>query len=148
MNLPIETTRSIIKEGIVNLTGKELGENKIKLLNLGPKFIHTQNRNRSYMAIIQNKKNCALNLEREGKFSISESLRQNISRIITKYLKKKHKDNLSFAERKALTEMKHNKNITGSVVIKEKDAIQKIKEQTGKSKIIDHDPTPTLLKKF
>ena len=29
-----------------------------------------------------------------------------------------------------------------------KDAIQKIEEQIGKSKIIDHDPTPTLLNKF
>ena len=52
--------------------------------------------------------------------------------------------------------MKHDKNIsiyafdkgTGFVVIKEKDAIQKIEEQIGKSKIIDHDPTPTLLNKF
>ena len=99
---------------------------------------------------------CALDLEREREFSIAESLRQNISRIITKDLKKKHKNNLSFAERKTLTEMKHDKNIniypfdkgTGFVVIKEEDGIQKIKEQIGKSKIIDHDPTPTLLKKF
>ena len=52
--------------------------------------------------------------------------------------------------------MKHDKNIsiypfdkgTGFVVIKEEDAIQKIEEQIGKSKIIDHDLTPTLLKKF
>ena len=34
MNLLIETTRSIIKEGIVNVTGEELDENKIELLNL------------------------------------------------------------------------------------------------------------------
>ena len=38
MNLPNETSRSIVKEGIVNLTGEELDENKIKLLNLGSKF--------------------------------------------------------------------------------------------------------------
>ena len=71
-------------------------------------------------------------------------------------MKKKHKNNLSFAERKTLTEMTQDKNIsiypfdkgTGLVVIKEEDAIQKIEEQIGKSKIIDHDPTPTLLKKF
>ena len=71
-------------------------------------------------------------------------------------MKKKHKNNLSFAERKALTGMKHDKNVsiypfdkgTGFVVIKEEDAIQKIEEQIGKSKIIGHDPTPTLLKKF
>ena len=52
--------------------------------------------------------------------------------------------------------MEHDKNIsvypfdkgTGFVVIKEEDAIQKIEEQIGKSKAIDHDLTPTLLNKF
>ena len=52
--------------------------------------------------------------------------------------------------------MKHDKNKsiypfdkgTGFVVIKEEDAIQKMEEQIGKSKVIDHDPTITLLKKF
>ena len=156
MNLPNETSRSIVKEGIVNLTGEELDENKIKLLNLGPKFVPTKDRTRPYMDITQTAEICALDLEREGKFSIAESLRQNISRIITKDLKKKHKNNLSFAERKALTEMQLDKNIsiypfdkgTGFVVIKEKDAIQKIEEQIGKSEIIYYDPTPTLLNKF
>ena len=46
MKLPIETTRSIIKEVIANLTGEELDENKIKLLNLGPKFVPMENRKR------------------------------------------------------------------------------------------------------
>ena len=55
------------------------------------------------MDIIQTTGICALDLEREGKFSIAESLRQNINRIITKYLKKKHKINLRFAERKRLS---------------------------------------------
>ena len=107
-------------------------------MNLGPKFVPTENRKRPYMDIIQTTEICALDLEREGKFSIAESLRQNI--IKTKDLKKKHKNNLNFAERKALTEMQHEKNIsiypfgkgTGFVVIKEKDAIQKIEEQIGK----------------
>ena len=52
--------------------------------------------------------------------------------------------------------MKHDKNIsiypfdkgTGFAVIKEEDATQKIEEQIGKSKVIDHDPTSTLLNKF
>ena len=97
MNLPIETTRSIIKEGVVNVTGEELDENKIELLNLNHKFAPTENRKTPCMDIIQTTEVCALDLEREKK---SESLRQNISRIITKDLKKKHKSNLSFAERK------------------------------------------------
>ena len=85
-----------MKEDIVNLTGEELYENKIKLLNLDPKFVPTENRKRPYMDIIQTTEICALDLEREGKFSIAESLRQNINRIITKDLKKKHKNNLNF----------------------------------------------------
>ena len=40
----METTGSITKEGIVNLSGEELDENKIKLLNLGPEFVPTENR--------------------------------------------------------------------------------------------------------
>ena len=112
MNLPIETTRSIIKEGIVNLTEEELDENKIKLLNLGPKFVPMENRKRPHMDIIQTTEICTLDLEWEGKFSIAESLRQNIGRIVTKDLKKEHKNSLSFAERKALTKIKHDKNIS------------------------------------
>ena len=112
MNLSIKTTQSIVKEGIVSLTEEELDENKIKLSNLGPKFVPTENRKRPYMNIIQTTEICALDLEREGKFCVSESLRQNISRVITKDLKKEHKNNLSFAERKTLTKMKHDKNIS------------------------------------
>ena len=129
MNLSIKTTQSIVKEGIVSLTEEELDENKIKLSNLGPKFVPTENRKRPYMNIIQTTEICALDLEREGKFCVSESLRQNISRVITKDLKKEHKNNLSFAERKTLTKMKHDKNISiypfdkgsGFLVIKEED---------------------------
>ena len=52
--------------------------------------------------------------------------------------------------------MKNGKNIsihafdkeTVFVVINKKDTIHKIEEQIGKSKIIDHDPTPNLLKKI
>ena len=127
-----------------------------KLLNLGPKFIPTGNRKITCIDIFQTTEVYALDLEHERKFSVAKSLRQNIGRIITKDLKKKNKNNLSFGERKALTEMEHDKNIsvypfdkgTGFVVIKEEDAIQKIEEQIGKSKAIDHDLTPTLLNKF
>ena len=139
----------------MNLDGEELDENKIKLLSLGPKFVPTKNRKRPYMEIIQTTEICTFDLEWEGKFPVVESLRQNISRIIPKDLKKKHENNLTFAERKVLTEMKHDKNKsiyrfdkrTGLVVMREEDTIHKIKE-LGKSKAIDHDPTPTLLKKF
>ena len=53
MNLPNETSRSIVKEVIVSLTGEELDENKIKLFNLYSKFVPTENRKRPYMDIIE-----------------------------------------------------------------------------------------------
>ena len=77
----------------MNLSGEELDENKIKLLNLSPKFVPTENRKRPYIDIIQTTKICALDLERDVIFSVAESLRENISRIMTKDLKKKHKNN-------------------------------------------------------
>ena len=55
----------------MNLTREELDVNTIKVLNLGPKFVPTQNRKRPYMDIIQTAKTCALDLEHEGKFSIA-----------------------------------------------------------------------------
>ena len=101
-------------------------------MNIGPKFVPTENRKRPYIHIIQTTE--IFELEREQKLSLAESLRKNISRIITKNLNKKHKNNLSFPERTALTVMKHDKKISiypfdkgaGFVVIKEGDAIQKI----------------------
>ena len=112
INLPIETTRAIVKEDIVNLNREELDENKIKRFNLGPKFVTTENKKRPFIDIIQTTEICALDLKREGKFNIAESLRPNLSRIITKDLKKKHRSNLSLADRKTLAEMKHGKNIS------------------------------------
>ena len=100
LHIPIETTPSIIKEGISNHSREELNENKVKLLNLGSKFLPTENRKRPYMDIIQTKQICALDIEREVKLSVGESSLQNTSRIITKDLKKKHKNNLRFAKKK------------------------------------------------
>lgn len=31
--------KKVIKEGIINLTGKELNKNEMRVLNLGPKFV-------------------------------------------------------------------------------------------------------------
>ena len=44
---------TIIKDGVINLAGKELDKNKIRFLNLGTKFIQTYNRQPPYLGIIQ-----------------------------------------------------------------------------------------------
>ena len=46
---------------------------KKKLLNIGPKFAHTENRKREYVDIIRTTEICSLDLEREGKFSVADS---------------------------------------------------------------------------
>ena len=45
--------KKIIKERVINLTEKELDENKMQLLNLGPKFVLTYNKQPPCMDIIQ-----------------------------------------------------------------------------------------------
>lgn len=65
---------------------EELDKNKIKLFNVGSKFVPTGNRKRSYYST---KHICALHIEQEEKLCVAELLRQNISRILTKDLRKK-----------------------------------------------------------
>ena len=62
---PVKKT---MKEGVINLTEKELDENKIQLLNLGPKFVPTYNKQPPYMDIIQTTEICVLELENDGYF--------------------------------------------------------------------------------
>lgn len=60
----------------------------MKVLNLGPKFILTKNIERLYMDVVQTTKICAADLEKQGKFSLAESLCQNIRKIILKGINK------------------------------------------------------------
>ena len=50
------------------IRGKELEENKIQVLILGPKFVTTYNRKRPYIGIIQTTEICVLVLENDGHF--------------------------------------------------------------------------------
>ena len=72
-----------------------------------------------------------------------------VSHIHNRNLNIKLWDNLSKSERKALVQMKNNKDTTiypfdkgsGFVVLAEKNSVQKIEEQPGKVKIAKNDPT-------
>ena len=149
-------TKKIIKEGVINLTGKELDGNKMQLLNLGPKFVPTYNKQRPYMDIIQTTEICALELENDGYFEKAERLRQGVSKILSKDVNKKHRNNLTIGQINAIREIKNSTNLkvypfdkgSGFVIMEEEDAIKRIEEQIGKSIIIDYDPTTTLLNKF
>ena len=148
-------TKKTIKEGVINLTGKELNKNKIRLLNLGTEFVQTYNRQQPYMYIIQTTEICALELENDGYFEKAERLRQLVSKILSKDVNKKHRNNLTVGQRKAIREIKNDTDKVypfdkGSVFVtmKEEDAIKRTEEQIGKSVIIDYDPTAALLNKF
>ena len=99
-------TKKTIKEGVTNLTGKELDENKIQLLNLGPKFVLTYNKQRPCMDIIKTTEIFALELENGGYFEEAEILRQGVSKILLKDVNKKHRNNLTTGQINAFREIK------------------------------------------
>ena len=128
----------------------------MRLLNLGPKFVPTYNRQLSYMDIIQTTEIFALELENDEYFEKTKRLRQGVSKILSKYTNKKHRNNLTIGQRNAIREIKNDANLkvypfdkgSGFVIMKEEDAIKRIEKQMGKSIITDFDPTTTLLNKF
>ena len=85
------------------------------------------------MDIISATEACALDLENSSKGSDSEFLHQKVSHILNKNLYIKLRDNLSKPQRKALVQMKNNKDTTiypfdkgsGFVILPEKNAMQK-----------------------
>ena len=116
----------------------------------------TYNRQPLYMDIIQATEIWALELENDGYFEKAERLRQGVSKILSKDVNKKHRNNLTIGQRNAIREIKNDTNLkvypfdkgSGFVIMKEKHAIKRIEEQIGMSVIIDYDPTTTLLNKF
>ena len=108
------------------------------------------------MDIIQTTEICALELENDGYFEKAERLRQGVSKILSKDVNKKHRNNLTIGQINAIREIKNSTNLkvypfdkgSGFVIMEEEDAIKRIEEQIGKSIIIDYDPTTTLLNKF
>ena len=73
--------KKVIKEGDINLTGKELDENKIRVLNLVPKFVSTNMRQRPYMDMIQITKICAIGLNNDRHFEKAE----NCGKVLATY---------------------------------------------------------------
>ena len=149
-------TKKAIKEGVIDLTGKELDENEMLLLNLGPKFVPTYIKQPPYIDMIQTIEICALELANGGYFEKAERLRQGVGKMLSKDVNKKHRKNLTIGQRHAIREMKNSANLkvypfdkgSGFVIMEEEDAIKRIEEQIGKSIITDYDLTTTLLNKF
>ena len=83
----------------------------MSLLNLGPNFVPATKRI-PFVDIISATEICALDLENSSKETDAEFLRQKVSHILNIDLCIKPWDNLSKPQRKALVQMKNNKDTT------------------------------------
>ena len=137
-----------VKPGVINLCDDEIKDTQRDVLNLGPKFVPRQ-KEIPFMDIVAKTESAALKLEYSKKTEEAQDLRKNVLRAIK--LNKTCRDNLTKDQRAAMTEIKKDENISiysfdkgsGFVRIKTEDALAKIREQVGETKILDHDPTPT-----
>ena len=151
--------RSIIKPAVLNLTNKEIPQSQLDLLNLGPKFIPALKK-APILDIITATENAALQLERtnstDGVSVESESLRHSVSNILLKQVNQKLRSNLTREQTSALHELKSDSNIkvvpfdkgVGFAVLTKEDMHQKMSEHLGEAKVVEKDPTNTLVTKF
>ena len=108
------------------------------------------------MDIISSIESCAIELQKDNKKTDAELLRQNVSLSLTKSINKKLDDNLTRPQRIALKELKTNPSIAvypfdkgqGFAILSKDEALKKLEEQLSKARVVDHDPTETLTRKF
>ena len=63
------------------------------------------------MDIIQKAEICALELENDGYFEKAERLRQGVSKILSKDVNKKHRNNLTIGQINEIREIKNSANL-------------------------------------
>ena len=80
----------------------------MQLLNFGPKFVPTYNKQPPYMDIIQTTEFCALDLENDRYFEKAERLQQGLSKILSKDVNKKHRNNWTIGKAIAIREIKND----------------------------------------
>ena len=104
-----QKTTSHIKQAVINLTDTELTDEHISLLNLEPNFVSATKRI-PFMDIMLATETCAIDLENSSKETDAKFLRQKVSHILNRNLNIKLPNNLSKPQRKALMQMKSNKD--------------------------------------
>ena len=105
----LNNKRTIMKPAVLNLTGKTVDKNVTSLLNLGSNFVPTP-KSIPYMKIITAIESQALKLESSKKDASAENLPQIVSKILSMTIGKKQ-DNLRKAQRKALKQLKNDKQV-------------------------------------
>ena len=87
-----------------NLTSEEVPKHYESLLNLGSKFVPT-NQNLPFVDVITLTESCALDMDYNHKENEAETLGQNVSNILQKNLNLKIRSNLKKDEKMALKEL-------------------------------------------
>ena len=89
----------------MNLTGNPMSADQMELLNLGPKFVSVLQKV-PFMDIITSTETAAVELDKNNKIFESETLRQQVSSTLLKFINKMIPSNLTSKQRKALKELK------------------------------------------
>ena len=126
----------------------------LELLNPGSKF-YPSNWKLPFMDIVNTAELRALSLEKETRLKTQNYCEQKLVALLPK-ANFKIRSNLTFKQRIALKELSQSteKNVysydkgNGFVVLKNKDAMQKIEEQIGESVVSNTDPTSALKSKI
>ena len=137
-----------VKNPVLNLIGDDMPEHHQELLSLGPKFVPSA-KYIPHMDIVATTESSSLKLEYSNKLCEAQTLRKDVLRILK--MAKPIKDNLTENQRRAMSEIKKEDSISiypydkgsGLVRMHTDEAIRKIQEQIGNTRILDEDPTPT-----
>ena len=137
-----------VKNPVLNLIGDDMPEHHQQLLGLGPKFVPSA-KCIPHMDIVAATESSSLKLEYNNKLCEAQTLRKDVLRILK--MAKPIKDNLTENQRRAIKEIKKEDKISiypydkgsGLVRMHTDEAISKIQEQLGNTRILDEDPTPT-----
>ena len=95
----------LLKTAVLNLTEQEVNPSTINLLNLGPKYVPTPT-TIPFMDIVTSTECAALQLDRDSNQRAAESMRQDVSKIMSKFLNTKPRSNLTIDQRQALKNLK------------------------------------------
>ena len=102
-----ERVEKVVKTAVLNLTQREIPANQMKLLNLGPKFVPSIKR-APIMEIVTSTEIAALKLEKDANNVDAEGLRQDVSKLLGKYINKKLPSNLDSMDIDALEKLKED----------------------------------------
>ena len=146
---------TVVKSAVLNLTGNPMSADQMELLNLGPKFVPVQQKV-PFMDIITSTETAAVELDKNNKIFEFETLRQQVSSTLLKFINKKIPSNLTCKQRQALKELKDRSDTkiyqfdkgSGFAILNKDDAIAKIQDQLGEARLTNNDPTKSLTKKF